>query len=339
MKKHHDQARRSLLAGGAATLLLPRLAFGQAKPVVRIGVPTKTYFPTIIAETAIRQKLFDKEGIECQLTIYRSGAEGFEAVAAGAADLVYNSSSSVAAGLVKGVKSKCVANGGLGYYGWHMMVKPDSPIKKLSELAGKKVGITSAGSGSDILARWTLADQKIEFTRVPLGGGGLVPNLLTGNVDATVLYSPLTYQVMQAKQARSIADFGELRAAAFDGFLDRHRQDHRRAAAGAAEGAQRALRRRRLPARAAEPRGGGEADRGNRRDSRADRRGRAGRQHRQALDDGRIPQGVDGALAGDGQADRHDGAGAGRPDVRQQLQARPDGVAIGEKSGSPLSRG
>jgi len=177
---------------------------------VRIGVPTKTYFPTIIAETAIRQKLFDKEGVDCQLTIYRSGAEGFEALAAGAADLVYNSSSSVAAGLMKGVKSKCVANGGLGYYGWHMMVKPDSPIKKLSELAGKKVGITSAGSGSDILARWTMADQKLEFTRVPLGGGGLVPNLLTGNVDATVLYSPLTYQVMQAKQARSIADFGEL---------------------------------------------------------------------------------------------------------------------------------
>jgi NitT/TauT family transport system substrate-binding protein len=210
MIKHPHQGRRAVLLGGAATVLLPAFAFGQAKPLVRIGVPTKTYFPTIIAETAIRQKLFEKEGINAELTIYRSGAEGFEALAAGAADLIYNSSSSVAAGLVKGVKSKCVANGALGYYGWHMMVKPDSPIKKLSELAGKKVGITSAGSGSDILARWTLADQKIEFTRVPLGGGGLVPNLLTGNVDATVLYSPLTFQVMQAKQARSIADFGEL---------------------------------------------------------------------------------------------------------------------------------
>ena len=202
--------RRAVVLGGTAALSFPAIVLGQAKPVVRIGVPTKTYFPTIIAETAIRQKLFDKEGVECQLTIYRSGAEGFEAIAAGAADLIYNSSSSVAAGLMKGVKTKCVANGALGYYGWHMMVKPDSPIRKLSELAGKKVGITSAGSGSDILARWTLADQKIEFTRVPLGGGGLVPNLLTGNVDATVLYSPLTYQVMQAKQARSIADFGEL---------------------------------------------------------------------------------------------------------------------------------
>lgn len=211
--KNVNQGRRAAVLGGAAlasSLGFPAIVLGQAKPVVRIGLPTKTYFPTIIAETALRQKLFDKEGVQAELTIYRGGADGFEALAAGAADLIYNSSSSVAAGLVKGVKTKCVANGALGYFGWHLVVKPDSPIQKLAQLAGKKVGITSAGSGSDLLARWTLADQKIEFTRVPLGGGGLVPNLLTGNVDATVLYSPLTYQVMQAKQARSIGDFGEL---------------------------------------------------------------------------------------------------------------------------------
>lgn len=205
-----NPTRRSMVLGGAAALLAPNIALSQARPVLRIGVPTKTYFPTIIAETALRQKLFAKEGIEGEITIYRSGAEGFEALAAGATDLIYNSSSSVAAGLLKGVKSRCVANGSLGYFGWHMMVKPDSPIKKLSDLAGKKVGITSAGSGSDIAALWTIADQKIQFTRVPLGGGGLVPNLLSGNVDAIVLYSPLTYQVMQAKQARSIGDFGTL---------------------------------------------------------------------------------------------------------------------------------
>ncbi len=200
--------RRSLLVGGAATLCMPRIALGQGQQTVRIGVPTKTYFPTIIVETAIRQKLFDKEGIKAELTIYRSGAEGFEALAAGAADIVFNSSSSVAAGLLKGVKVRCVANGGLGYYGWYLVVKPDSPITQVSQLEGKKVGITSAGSGSDILALWTLQAYKLNFTRVPVGGGGLVPNLITGNIDATVLYSPLTYQVMQAKQARSILDFG-----------------------------------------------------------------------------------------------------------------------------------
>jgi NitT/TauT family transport system substrate-binding protein len=142
------------------------------------------------------------------LTIYRSGAEGFEALAAGATDLILNSSSSVAAGLKKGVNVRCVANGANGYYGWYLVVKTDSPIKEVSQLAGKKVGITSAGSGSDICARWTLAHHKLDFTRVPLGGGGLVPNLLTGNIDATVLYSPLTYKVIDEKVARPILDYG-----------------------------------------------------------------------------------------------------------------------------------
>ena len=105
--------RRSLLLGGAATLAMPYVARAQAPAVIRIGVPTKTYFPTIICETAIQQKLFEKEGIKAELTIYRSGAEGFEAIAAGAADLVYNSSMSVAGGLNKGVKVRCVANGAL----------------------------------------------------------------------------------------------------------------------------------------------------------------------------------------------------------------------------------
>jgi NitT/TauT family transport system substrate-binding protein len=207
-REETDLLRRSMLVGGAAAALMPRAAIAQGAGMIRIGVPTKTYWPTIICETAIRQKLFEKEGIKAELTIYRSGAEGFEAIAAGAADLVLNSSSSVAGGLKKGVNVRCVANGANGYYGWYMVVKTDSPIKKVSELAGKKVGITSAGSGTDILARWTLAEHKMDFTRVPLGGGGLVPNLLTGNIDASVLYSPLSYKVIDEKVARPLIDYG-----------------------------------------------------------------------------------------------------------------------------------
>ncbi len=201
-------SRRTVLAGAAAAASLPRFAIAQARDKIRIGVPTKTYWPTIVCETAIRQKLFEKAGIDVELTIYRGGAEGFEAIAAGAADLILNSSSSVAAGMKKGVNVKCVANGSNGYYGWYLVVKPESKITKVEDLAGKKVGITSAGSGSDILALWTVNARKVNFTRVPLGGGGLIPNLFSGNIDATVLYSPLTYKVMQAKEARPIIDYG-----------------------------------------------------------------------------------------------------------------------------------
>jgi NitT/TauT family transport system substrate-binding protein len=201
--------RRTVLAGLGATIAMPGIIRAQGASVVRIGVPTKTYYPTIIAETAIRQKLFEKEGIKAELTIYRSGAEGFEALAAGAADIVMNSSMSVAGGLKRGVNARCVANAANGYYGWQLVVKADSPITKPADLAGKKVGITSAGSGTDILALWTVAAHKIQFTRVPLGGGGLVPNLLTGNIDATVLYSPLTFKVVDEKVARTIINYGD----------------------------------------------------------------------------------------------------------------------------------
>ena len=194
----------ALIAAFAASTAAP----ASAQQTVRIALPTKTYYPTIISETAVRQKLFEKEGLKAELTVYRGGAEAFEAVAAGAADITLGSVASVAAGIRKGVKTKAISTAALGYNGWYLMVKTDSPVKSVSDLEGKKVGITSAGSGSDLLARWTIAAKKVHFTSVPLGGGGLVPNLLSGNVDAIVLYSPLSFRVMQDKSARSLLDYG-----------------------------------------------------------------------------------------------------------------------------------
>jgi NitT/TauT family transport system substrate-binding protein len=195
------------LLGGLA-VALAGVSVAAAQDTVRIALPTKTYFPTIIAETALRQKLFEKEGLKAELTVYRGGAEAFEAVAAGAADITLGSCAIVAAGINKGVKTKAISGSGLGYNGWYLMVKADSPIKSVSELAGKKVGITSAGSASDLLAKWTVADKKVNFTSVPLGGGGLIPNLLSGNVEAIVLYSPLSFKVLQDKSVRVLVDYG-----------------------------------------------------------------------------------------------------------------------------------
>jgi len=173
---------------------------------VRIGLPTKTYWPTTIAETAVKQKLFEKEGITPELTIFRSGAETFEGLAAGAADIILDPPSLVSAGRKKGVLSKIVANAAMGNFGWQLMVPIKSTLA-VKDLNGKKVGITAAGSGSDLLALWTIQDRKIDFTRVPVGGGGLVPNLLAGNVDAAVVYSPLSYQMLKSGEARTLIDY------------------------------------------------------------------------------------------------------------------------------------
>ncbi len=200
--------RRHILATVAAASMLGTSAMAQAADTVRIGLPTKTYWPTTIAETAVRQKLFEKEGIKAELTIYRGGAETFEAMAAGAADVILDATSLVSAGRTKGVNSKVVANAAMGYFGWQLMTLSKSTAG-VPDLKGKKVAITSAGSGSDLLALWTQQDKKIEFTRVPVGGGGLVPNLLAGNVEAAVVYSPLSFQIAKSGEARTILDYAK----------------------------------------------------------------------------------------------------------------------------------
>jgi NitT/TauT family transport system substrate-binding protein len=199
--------RRTALAGFGAVASTAFQGTARAQEVVRIALPTKTYYPTVVTEAAIRQKLFAKAGLEAEATVYRGGAECIEAMAAGAADVTVAGPAIVGVAIRKGVPMKLLATSTRANTGWFLLVRRDSPITKVEELAGKKVGITSTGSGSDVLALWTNEARKTPFTRVPLGGGGLVPNLRSGNVDAVVLYSPLSFQLMAANQVRSLIDY------------------------------------------------------------------------------------------------------------------------------------
>jgi len=199
----HLLAIAALLTSAMSVSLTVSCAHAET---IRVGLPTKTYWPTTIAETAVRQKLFEKEGLTAELTIFRSGAETFEGLAAGAADIILDPPSLVSAGRKKGVMSKIVANAAMGNFGWQLMVPAKSTLD-VKDLNGKKVAITAAGSGSDLLALWTIQDRKIDFTRVPVGGGGLVPNLLAGNVEAAVVYSPLSYQILKSGEARTLIDY------------------------------------------------------------------------------------------------------------------------------------
>jgi ABC-type nitrate/sulfonate/bicarbonate transport system substrate-binding protein len=192
------------LAAGAIAGLATDAA---AQEVIRIGCPTKTYFPTILATVAKDKGLFEKEGLKPEITVYRGGGETFEAIAAGSADLGTVAVPLVATSRKRGVLTKIVASSGDEWSGWILGVKTDSPVKSAKELDGKKVGITSAGSGTDTLALWAQSEHKVKFERIGVGGGGLVPNLLNNNLAAAVIYSPLSYQVVSEGKVRVLIDF------------------------------------------------------------------------------------------------------------------------------------
>jgi NitT/TauT family transport system substrate-binding protein len=195
------------LAGLAVGAVLSTTIAAQAADLVRIGVPTKAFWPTILITAGIENGIFAKEDLEAEMTIYRGGAETFEAVAADSADIGNVAAALVAIARTRGVETKLVGNGADEWSGWILGVKVDSPITDPKELDGKNVGITSAGSGTDQLALWAQTQSGVTFNRVPVGGGGLVPNLLNDNLDAAVIYSPLSYQEVANGTVRVLVDF------------------------------------------------------------------------------------------------------------------------------------
>lgn len=193
----------------AAAMLIASGCSALAADKIRLALPTKGYWGTVVATAAEEKGLFKKAGVEAEITIFRSGADAFQALAADAADISLNSPTIVAQGQKKGVATKIIGIACQAPLGWHLVVKADSPIKKLDELAGKKVGMNSAGSLSDLLGKWAGNKAGIAYELVPLGGGGVAPNLLAGNIDATVLYAPITYDMLNKKQVRSLLDFSK----------------------------------------------------------------------------------------------------------------------------------
>jgi NitT/TauT family transport system substrate-binding protein len=89
------------------------------------------------------------------------------------------------------------------------MVSANSKVTKPEELNGKNVAITSTGGGADLLALFLQQARKIQYTRVSVGGGGLVPSLTSGNVDAVVVPPPLSYNLLKSGEAKSLVDFSK----------------------------------------------------------------------------------------------------------------------------------
>lgn len=184
-------------------------AFGD-QPTIRIGLSTRFYGPVLPTYVAESLKLYEKYGIKAEITAYKGGAAAMEALAAGAADLINYFPPGVALAYNRGVKSKIVSAGTSKPKGWWIMVKSDSPIKSAKDLAGKKIGCTSVGSTTFFFAKWTAEKfGGVQAEYVPVGGGGLVPNLLQGSLDAITAFPALSYKLLVSGDGRTLVDLGK----------------------------------------------------------------------------------------------------------------------------------
>src|SRR5260221_14395165 len=110
-----------------------------------LGEPVRIAFPADSVDFTpayVAQKigLFKKSNLDVQISMFRGGAAVQEAMNAGAADLMSYFGPAVALAVSKGAKEKFVMAVLPGAAGWACIVKAESPIKNLKEIARKKEG-------------------------------------------------------------------------------------------------------------------------------------------------------------------------------------------------------
>jgi ABC-type nitrate/sulfonate/bicarbonate transport system substrate-binding protein len=193
----------------AATIVTLSGAATSAQELVRIGlaVPHNAAYVQFYAADTLG--FYKDAGVKAELTIYRGGAASQEALSAGAADIITYFGAGVALAVSKGAKEKIVAAIDPTPHGWQFLVLANSPIKTLKDLDGKKVGVATKAGTADMFALWIADQAGARIQTIPVGGGGMVPALRAGQVDAIAMFPGLSLQLVATGEARSLMDIGK----------------------------------------------------------------------------------------------------------------------------------
>ncbi|WP_182083896.1 aliphatic sulfonate ABC transporter substrate-binding protein [Aureimonas sp. ME7] len=210
--------RRAILRLAALSLALgvvagtPALAQPAKPDVIRIGSTAPGHLKFVLFRN---QKLLEKEfgpdGIKIELTTFDGGSAASVALGSGAIDVTYiGNNPSLRLG-ASGADVKLV-----GLSSWVpsnetlVVVKPDSPIKTLADLKGKRVAYLSGTVRHSTFAKALEAEgasiNDVESLNIGIENSG--PALARGDVDAIVESTGPAQKLVDAGQARVLFDAG-----------------------------------------------------------------------------------------------------------------------------------
>jgi NitT/TauT family transport system substrate-binding protein len=204
-----NRATSLSLVSAAAVLGSPSArAFAQSSlTTIRVGAtPIDSLAPVAYA---MRTGMFEKAGLQIELSMMASGNAVTAAVAGGALDVGLSSLVAIIQGHLRGIPLTIVAPGGL----WvdsdtaGLLVPKSSPLRKASDFNGKTIS-TNALASLDTVAMQAWVDQNggdsktLHFFELP--AAAVEAALLQGRIDASLLSNP-QYAAAIGNGARSVA--------------------------------------------------------------------------------------------------------------------------------------
>src|SRR5918992_1499768 len=189
--------RTVLLSAVILLLLLAAQSTAQDKPLRKIYYGVSTLSPNLwIPWLAKEAKLFEKNGLDVETVLLRGSGQTSQAMVSGSLFASSVASPAVMLANLNGADLANVAHG-IAAQGSKLLGKPE--IRKVEDLRGKKIGISSLGSAGDLLFGYVLRKNGIDTNRdvywLAVGNTGeRLQALLNGSVDAADLTYPADAQ-------------------------------------------------------------------------------------------------------------------------------------------------
>ncbi|MEU0795904.1 ABC transporter substrate-binding protein [Amycolatopsis sp. NPDC005961] len=182
---------------------------GLEKSKIKVAIlPTVDTAPLWLAQDA---GYFKAEGLEVETVMASSGQAALTKAVSGETDIAISSympffvaKSTGAADIqlvadATSVSPKSVA----------IVTTPNSPVKSIKDLAGRRIAMTAKNTASDLLAKSLMADHGVDMTKVnwiPSPFPNTAAALAQGQVDAALLPEPFLSQAAKTAGAIPVID-------------------------------------------------------------------------------------------------------------------------------------
>jgi len=209
-------SRRSFNAGAvlvAASLAAPALRaqakLSKSKVAIAVGGKASFYYlPLTIAE---QLGYFKAEGLDVEISDFAGGARALQAVVGGSADVVSGAYEHTINLQNKGQFFQgFVLQGRAPQIAMGVSTKTMPHFKRVTDLKGKKIGVTAPGSSTNMMANLVLSRAGLKASDVSFIGVGTSAGALTalrsGQIDAISNIDPVMTMLEQKGDVQIISD-------------------------------------------------------------------------------------------------------------------------------------
>lgn len=203
--------RSALAATAFATMSVASFAAAPEKPELKLAVGSSIlgYAPVPLT---VKLGYFKQEGLDVTMENFQAGgSKALQALIGGSVDVVVGAFDHTIQMQAKGkdIVGVFLLNDVPGVV-FDVRADLAGKVHSLKDLKGMKIGITTPGSSTDMIARYSisragLTDRDVSFIGVGSGAPGMVA-LEAKNVDALLSYDPVATQLMKKGEVKRLFD-------------------------------------------------------------------------------------------------------------------------------------